>query len=727
MQTTKSSLNRAYIIGIAFVSAIAGLLFGFDLVVISGALQFIANAFSISEQQTFLREIIVSAVPAGALIGAICSHKSSFHFGRRKSIIITAIMFFFGTLLVVLAPNAESVIFGRLIMGFAVGLSATIVPMYLAEISPPDIRGTVVFLYQFAITVGIAMGFVVNYLFQASGGWRYMFAVGLIPSALLGLGMLPLPASPRWLLTKGRLYFAKSALRKLRGTEKIETEIENIRQTIAHSHGGLKLLFSKKIRKLVVISFGLFVFQQFTGINTIFYYAPNIFRAAGFSGSAAPTLASVSTGGMFVFATIFGVLLVDVIGRRKLLIIGLLGIALCQMLQGADLHHLLFYQAKTLSIFAALAAIAFYAISITGIAYLIMSEVFPLNVRTVGMAVASCANWGVNMLVAATFLTLANTIGMGNTFWLYAGLTFIGFLFVWFFVPETKGRSLEEIETNLYAGVPMRHLGSDPAAIGTKYFPAKTKLAPADFKTDWDLKENWHVLENLKNEIYEANLALVEAKLVTLTWGNVSCIDRKYGIVVIKPSGVAYQTMRPSDMVVVDPDGNIIDGALIPSSDLKTHLEIYRAWPAVNSVVHTHSTHATMFAQACRTIPCLGTTHADHFYGDIPITRPLTQEEVNEDYEKNTGKAIIGLFAEAKLDPLAMPGILVVNHAPFTWGKNPKAAVKNAIILEEAAKMALGTIQLNPQITEIPKHILDKHYYRKHGANAYYGQKKTEE
>lgn len=453
------SKNRFYIIEIALVSALAGLLFGFDLVVISGALQFIAKTFALMPQQTFLREIIVSAVPGGALIGAICSSKSSLVFGRRKSIIITAIMFFGGTLLVVVAHNVMSVILGRLIMGFAVGLSATIVPMYLSEIAPPDIRGTVVFLYQFAITVGIAFGFVVNYIFQASGDWRYMFAVGLIPSALLGLGMLPLPASPRWLLTKGLLLPAKSALQKLRGRENVEQEIQEIQETVKHKHGGLKLLFSKKMRPLVFISFGLFVFQQFTGINTIFYYAPNIFRAAGFSGTAAPTLASVSTGGMFVFATIFGVLLVDVIGRRKLLLIGLLGIATCQFLQGATLQHLFLHNIRMFSIVAALMAIAFYAISITGIAYLIMSEIFPLNIRTVGMAVASCANWGVNMLVAATFLTLSDAIGMGHTFWLYAFLTFIGFLFVWFFVPETKGRKLEEIEANLYAGVSMRHLG----------------------------------------------------------------------------------------------------------------------------------------------------------------------------------------------------------------------------------------------------------------------------
>lgn len=229
------------------------------------------------------------------------------------------------------------------------------------------------------------------------------------------------------------------------------------------------------------------------------------------------------------------------------------------------------------------------------------------------------------------------------------------------------------------------------------------------------------MLNQLKQQVYEANRELVRAHLVILTWGNVSSIDREQGLVVIKPSGVAYQTMQPADMVVVDLKGNIVEGNLRPSSDLKTHLELYHAWPQIGAVVHTHSSYATMFAQADQEIPCFGTTHADYFYGSVPLSRALTAEEVKEDYEKNTGKVIIERFA--KLDPVAMPGILVANHAPFVWGKNNDEAVKNAIILEEVAKMAWGTLQLNPQTKTIPQYILDKHYYRKHGTNAYYGQK----
>jgi sugar porter (SP) family MFS transporter len=448
--------SHYYTFGIACVSALAGLLFGFDLVVISGALEFIVKTFCLDSDQIFFREIIVSSVPAGALIGAIFSNYSSQKIGRKNSIIITAILFFIGTLIVTITPILSGIIIGRLLMGFAVGLSATVVPMYLSEISSPKRRGMTVFLYQFAITVGILFGFLDNYVFHESGNWRYMFALGLVPSALLGFGMIPLPESPRWLLTKGKRTMAQKALQELRGKDNVEKEIKEIESTTHHQDGGIQLLFSKRIRPLVFISFGLFVFQQLTGINTIFYYAPQIFREAGFIANASSASASVATGGVFVFATTIGILLVDKVGRRKLLLIGTLGITICQFIQGAALLNILNCE---LSLISALIAISFYAFSITGIAYLIMSEIFPLNIRTMGMAVASCANWGVNMIIAASFLSLANALGMGLTFWLYGVLTFIGFVFIYFFVPETKGRTLEEIEANLYSGVPVRYLG----------------------------------------------------------------------------------------------------------------------------------------------------------------------------------------------------------------------------------------------------------------------------
>ena len=241
------------------------------------------------------------------------------------------------------------------------------------------------------------------------------------------------------------------------------------------------------------------------------------------------------------------------------------------------------------------------------------------------------------------------------------------------------------------------------------------------------------MLEKLKEEVLRANLDLVKNGLVLFTWGNVSAIDRASGLVVIKPSGVPYEGMTAQDMVVVDLNGKVVEGAYRPSSDTPTHIELYKAHPQIGGIVHTHSTYATAFAQAERAIPAYGTTHADYFYGDIPCTRALTKQEITENYELNTGKVIIETFngetpfrddevPGKAIDPNAVPGVIVFNHAPFTWGKDPKDAVHNAVVLEEVAKMAYRCEVINPDITKMGKYILDKHYLRKHGANAYYGQ-----
>lgn len=231
------------------------------------------------------------------------------------------------------------------------------------------------------------------------------------------------------------------------------------------------------------------------------------------------------------------------------------------------------------------------------------------------------------------------------------------------------------------------------------------------------------MLEKLKKDVLEANLQLPKHGLVTFTWGNVSGINRDQGLVVIKPSGVPYEELTLEDMVVVDLEGNIIEGTKRPSSDTPTHLALYRSFQHVGGIVHTHSPWATAWAQAGRSIPALGTTHADYYYGEIPCTRTLTKDEITRAYELETGNVIIETFETGGIDPLAMPGVLVSNHAPFCWGKNANQAVHNAVVLEEVAKMALHTFQLNLQIEPIDQFLLDKHYLRKHGVNAYYGQK----
>ena len=230
------------------------------------------------------------------------------------------------------------------------------------------------------------------------------------------------------------------------------------------------------------------------------------------------------------------------------------------------------------------------------------------------------------------------------------------------------------------------------------------------------------MLEALKQEVLEANLLLPKYNLVTFTWGNVSSVDRDKGLVVIKPSGVEYDSMTAGDMVVVSLEtGERVEGKWKPSSDTKTHLELYRAFPGVGGIVHTHSPHAVAWAQAGEDIPCFGTTHADYFYGSIPCARHLTQLELEEDYEKNTGTVVVETFRE-RIEPTAVPGVICASHGPFTWGKNAAQAVYHAVVLEEVAKMAILTRQVKPFAGPAPQRYQDKHYFRKHGPGAYYGQ-----
>lgn len=232
------------------------------------------------------------------------------------------------------------------------------------------------------------------------------------------------------------------------------------------------------------------------------------------------------------------------------------------------------------------------------------------------------------------------------------------------------------------------------------------------------------MLEKLKEQVYLANMELPKRGLVTYTWGNVSGIDREKGLFVIKPSGVDYDVLKPGDMVVMDLQGNRVEGDLNPSSDTKTHLVLYNAFPEIGGIVHTHSPYAVAWAQAGEDLPCYGTTHADYFYGSVPCARHLTQEELDEDYERNTGLTIVETFRERGIDPKAVPAVLCYSHGPFTWGKDADQAVYHSVVLEECAKMGILTRVLNPHAAPAPQRMQDKHYMRKHGPNAYYGQKK---
>lgn len=231
------------------------------------------------------------------------------------------------------------------------------------------------------------------------------------------------------------------------------------------------------------------------------------------------------------------------------------------------------------------------------------------------------------------------------------------------------------------------------------------------------------MLEALKEEVFYANLELPKQGLIKYTWGNVSGIDREKGLFVIKPSGVDYETLRPADMVVCDLEGNVVEGAMNPSSDTATHAVLYKKYSEMGGIVHTHSTWATIWAQAGLDVPAMGTTHADTFYGSVPCARFLTQEEIDNGYEKETGNVIIETFEKRRIDPMEVPGVLLHGHGPFTWGKTADSAVMNAVVLDEVCKMNLFARQLNHFSEELPQRILDKHYLRKHGKDAYYGQK----
>jgi L-ribulose-5-phosphate 4-epimerase len=237
----------------------------------------------------------------------------------------------------------------------------------------------------------------------------------------------------------------------------------------------------------------------------------------------------------------------------------------------------------------------------------------------------------------------------------------------------------------------------------------------------WNFPEGRAVLDELRKLVCRANVEMAQRRLATATWGNVSAIDFASGTVAIKPSGVSADILRPRDIVLLRMDGSIVEGELKPSTDTPTHLELYRAWPGVGGIAHTHSTHGTMFAQAMRAIPCLGTTHADYFHGEIPITRELTAGEVAAEYERNTGLVILEAFKG--LNPAEVPGVLVARHAPFAWGRDAEDAVRNAEMLELIARIAFGTLAMNPAIGKAPDYLADRHYMRKHGPGAYYGQR----
>jgi len=449
---------RYYVFLVAFIAALSGILFGYDTGVISGAILFISQEFHLSSA---LNGFIVSAVLMGACAGALISGRMTDHIGRKIMLILDALLFIVGTFMTALAPSIPLLVIGRIIVGIAIGIASFTAPLYISEISPKNHRGALVSLNQLSIATGIFISYLVDYHFSQHAQWRWMFGVGIIPAAFLLLGMCFLPYSPRWMASKGKKEKAFLILKKLRRCAIIaENELDEIHRSLQHENTSWKHLFRPKIRNTLLIAVGLAVIQQITGINTILYYAPTIFQMSGFTGASSAIFASIGIGIVFLIFTIVSVLLIDKLGRKPLLYFGIsfMAIALLAMMWAFSLNSALL-TTKILLMTGMLMYVMGFAVSLGPIVWLMISEIFPTQVRGFGASIATLFNWAFNGLVAISFLSLIDHLGKPGTFFIYFIACLLSLVFVALFVPETKNCSLEKIEANLFEGKKLRDLG----------------------------------------------------------------------------------------------------------------------------------------------------------------------------------------------------------------------------------------------------------------------------
>ncbi|RJS93017.1 sugar porter family MFS transporter [Salinisphaera sp. Q1T1-3] len=452
--------DRSIIYIIGAIAALAGLLFGMDIGVISGALPFIEKAFQISD---FTQEIIVSSMMFGAAFGAAFSGWLSRRFGRKSTLGVSGAVFVVGALASAIAWSPEALIFARIVLGLAVGISSYIAPVYLSEIAPERIRGTLISFYQLMIMGGILLAYLVNAVFSYSGGWRWMLGVIAIPGVLMVLGMLVLPRSPRWLTNSRREDEARDVLMRLRGgdADSVDAEMSRIREASRIKRAGWHLFReNRNFRRSVGLGMLLQFMQQFTGANVILYYAPRILELAGYASATEQLWGTVLIGLVMTLATIFAIVYVDRLGRKPLLYIGFAVMGTCMVLLGVLYAHGLdgaFTKYFALSLLGAF--VISYAMSAAPMVWILCSEIQPLQGREFGVACSTVTNWVANMIIGATFLSLLNGLGNAPTFWLYAGLNFVFIIFTLALIPETKGISLENIEKNLMSGRPLRTIG----------------------------------------------------------------------------------------------------------------------------------------------------------------------------------------------------------------------------------------------------------------------------
>lgn len=448
-EEVESKKKNFMVFYVALIAAIGGLLFGYDTGVISGALLFIKQEWAVS---SFTQGCIVSSVLVGAVIGSIGSGKITDNYGRKTVILATAIIFFTGSVASALATSPIMLMLFRIIIGIAIGVASYAVPLYISEISPDKNRGALVSLNQLAITVGILTSYFIDQYFAGfDNGWRHMFMIGIVPATILGIGMCFLPDTPRWLVSKNFNYKALRVLKLLDPDKDPEDTVKSIQQSLQSDNtNSLKELFEPWIRPALIVGIGLMFFQQFTGINTVIYYAPTIFQMAGFKSATAAISASVIVGVINVLMTIVAIQFIDKLGRKKLLSIGLIGMAISLGVLSLVFHFstisgLIIKYAVVGSL---LLYVASFAVSLGPIAWLIISEIYPIKIRGVAMSIATVSNWLFNMIVALSFLPMIDFMGKSNTFLVFVIISIIGWIFCYKFVPETKGRSLEDIENN---------------------------------------------------------------------------------------------------------------------------------------------------------------------------------------------------------------------------------------------------------------------------------------
>jgi len=440
----------------AFIVALGGLLSGFDTGVISGALLFIKDEWNLSD---YLQGILVSSTLVGATIGAILNGHLADLFGRKKILIFTAVLFFIGSIFCAAAPDINILILSRFIVGLAIGVVTFATPLYLSEISPEKIRGMLVSLFQLAITMGILFSYLVNAgLSNVQFGWRLMLLFGVFPAVILGIGMAFMSDTPRWLVSKGRVEEAKKVFQKIEPEIDADKEISEIKNVLKNENNNKKFEFKKWMAAPLLLGIGLMFCQQWTGINTIIYYAPTILKIAGFNSNSSAIYATVGIGVVNCLMTFIAIFLSDKTGRKPLLYAGLIGMAVCLFILGSAFQfgEALGASLKWVSLFSSMFYIAFFSFSLGPIILLLVSEIFPLKFRGLGMSISTMSNFLFNFTVTLSFLPLINKISEANTFYLYGIIAIICILYVYFMVPETKGISLETIEKNWQNGVSPR-------------------------------------------------------------------------------------------------------------------------------------------------------------------------------------------------------------------------------------------------------------------------------